>query len=193
MVNERPYTYYLAEQAYDENGKPLEGQYIQKDGTVGTTEYRKATGKSALPTHYIGLNTRLSYKNWDFAISGHGSFGHYIYNYVKADQYVQSVYSDQGNFSNILESTRETGFETQQLYSDIWLEKGDFFRIDNITLGYTFDKLWDSTSSLRLTLGVSNVFTFTGYDGLDPDLSYGIDREVYPRPRTYTFGLNLKF
>ena len=193
MVNERPYTYYLAEQAYDDNGKPLEGQYIQKDGTVGTTEYRKATGKSALPTHYIGLNTRLSYKNWDFAISGHGSFGHYIYNYVKADQYVQSVYSDQGNFSNILESTRETGFETQQLYSDIWLEKGDFFRIDNITLGYTFDKLWDSTSSLRLTLGVSNVFTFTGYDGLDPDLSYGIDREVYPRPRTYTFGLNLKF
>ena len=75
----------------------------------------------------------------------------------------------------------------------MWLEKGDFFRIDNITLGYTFDKLWDSTSSLRLTLGVSNVFTFTGYDGLDPDLSYGIDREVYPRPRTYTFGLNLKF
>ena len=42
-------------------------------------------------------------------------------------------------------------------------------------------------------MGVSNVFTFTGYDGLDPDLSYGIDREVYPRPRTYTFGLNLKF
>ncbi len=193
MVNERPYTFYLAEQAYDEAGKPLEGQYIQEDGSVGTTEYRKSTGKSALPTHYIGFNTRLSYKNWDFAISGHGSFGHYIYNYVKADQYVQSVYSDQGNCSNILVSTRDTGFQTQQLYSDYWLEKGDFFRVDNITLGYTFQRLWNSTSSLRLTLGVSNVFTITGYDGLDPDLSYGIDREVYPRPRTFNFGVNLKF
>lgn len=193
MVDERPYTFYLAEQAYDDNGNPLEGQYIQEDGSVGTTEYRKATGKSALPTHYIGFNTRLSWKNWDFAISGHGSFGHYIYNYVKADQYVQSVYSDQGNCSNILVSTRDTGFETQQLYSDYWLEKGDFFRVDNITLGYTFQRLWNSTSSLRLTFGVSNVFTITGYDGLDPDLSYGIDRDVYPRPRTFNFGVNLKF
>lgn len=193
MVDERPYTFYLAEQAYDENGNPIEGQYVQEDGSVGATEFRKATGKSALPTHYIGFNTRLSWKNWDFAISGHGSFGHYVYNYVKADQYVQSVYSDQGNFSNILESTKETGFETQQLYSDYWLEKGDFFRIDNITLGYTFQRLWNSTSSLRLTFGVSNVVTITGYDGIDPDLSYGIDREVYPRPRTFNFGVNLKF
>lgn len=193
MVNERPYTFYLAEQAYDENGKPLEGKYIQEDGSVGTTEYRKSTGKSALPTHYIGFNTRLSYKNWDFAISGHGSFGHYIYNYVKADQYVESVYSDQGNCSNILQSTMETGFHAQQLYSDYWLEKGDFFRVDNITIGYTFPRLWNTTSSLRLTLGVSNVFTITGYDGLDPDLSYGIDREVYPRPRTFNLGVNLKF
>lgn len=193
MVGERPYTFYLAKQAYDENGKPLEGQYIQPDGSVSATETRYATGKSALPTSYLGFNTRFTYKNWDLAISGHGSFGNYVYNYVAADQYTQSVYSDQGNFSNILRSTRDTGFTIQQLYSDIWLEKGSFFRFDNITLGYTFKNLWNSSSNLRLTFTASNVATITNYSGIDPELSNGIDRDVYPRPRTYNFGVNLTF
>ena len=192
-VGERPYTFYLAKQAYDEAGNPIEGQYVQPDGSVSPTETRYSTGKSALPSSYLGFNTQLTYKNWDLAISGHGAFGGYVYNYVKSDQYIQSVYSDQGNFSNILTSTRDAGFQTQQLYSDYWLEKGNFFRIDNITLGYTFRKLWNTSSSLRLKLSVSNVATITGYSGIDPEIYSGIDREVYPRPRTFTFGANLSF
>lgn len=193
MVDERPYTFYLAKQAYDENGKPLEGQYIQPDGSVSSTETRYATGKSSLPTSYLGLNTQLSYKNWDFAISGHGSFGNYMYNYVAADQYIQSVYSDQGSFSNILTATRNTGFQQQQLYSDYFLEDASFFRIDNISLGYTFRKLWNDSSSLRLTAGVQNVVTFTKYSGLDPEIYSGIDQEVYPRPRTFSISASLVF
>lgn len=193
MVGERPYTFYLCKQAYDENGKPIEGKYVQPDGSVSSTETRYATGKSALPTSYLGFNTRFSYKNWDLSLSGHGSFGNYVYNYVAADQYVQSVYSDQGSFSNILRSTRDNGFQQQQLYSDMWLEDGSFFRFDNVTLGYTFDHLWNSSSRLRLTFSVSNIATITGYSGLDPELTDGLDREVYPRPRTYTLGVNLTF
>ena len=193
MVGERPYTFYLAKQAYDEAGKPIEGKYIQPDGSISSTETRYATGKSALPTSYLGFNTQLSYKNWDFAISGHGSFGNYMYNYVAADQYLQSVYSDQGSYSNILKVTRDTGFQTQQLYSDYFLENASFFRIDNISLGYTFNKLWNKSSSLRLTFGVQNVAVFTGYSGLDPEIYSGIDREVYPRPRTYSLSANLTF
>lgn len=193
MVGERPYTFYLAKQAYDASGKPLEGQYIQPDGSISSTETRYATGKSSLPTSYLGFNTQISYKNWDFAISGHGSFGNYMYNYVAADQYVQSVYSDQGSYSNILKATQETGFQTQQLYSDYFLENASFFRIDNISLGYTFHKLWNSSSSLRLTFGVQNVAVFTGYSGIDPEIYSGIDREVYPRPRTYSFSASLSF
>lgn len=87
----------------------------------------------------------------------------------------------------------ETGFDNQQLYSDIWLEDGSFFRIDNITLGYTFRKLWNKKSSLRMSFGVQNVYTFTSYSGIDPELYNGIDREMYPRPRTYTLSLNLNF
>ncbi len=201
-VDERPYTFYLCKQAYDENGKPIEGQYIQEDGSISSTETRYATGKSALPKAYLGFNTQLSYKNWDLAISGHGSFGSYVYNYTAADQYVQEVYSDQGYYSNILRSTMETGFQQQQLYSDYWLERGDFFRIDNITIGYTFPRLWNDSSSLRITFGVQNLCTFTGYSGVDPEVyscdvdgvSYpGIDREVYPRPRSYVLSFNLNF
>ncbi|MCD8305036.1 MAG: TonB-dependent receptor [Prevotella sp.] len=193
MVGQRPYTFYLAKQAYDSDGKPIEGQYIQEDGSVSSTETKYATGKSALPTSYLGINTQLSYKNWDLAISGHGSFGAYVYNYVAANDYVQTVYSDQGNFSNILARTWATGFQQQQLYSDYFLEKGNFFRIDNITLGYTFPRLWDNYSSLRLTFGVQNVATITGYSGVDPEIYSGIDREVYPRPRVFSLGVNLNF
>ena len=193
MVGKRPYTFYLAKQAYNADGTPIEGQYVQPDGSISSTETRYATDKCALPTSLLGFNTSVKFKNWDLSIAGHGAFGFYVYNYVKADQYQQGVYSDQGYYANILKFTRDHGFAIQQLYSDYWLEKGDFFRIDNVTLGYTFKKLWDNSSSLRLTLGVSNLCTFSKYDGLDPEINNGIDRNVYPRPRTYNLGINLTF
>ena len=193
MVDKTPYTFYLAKQAYDDNGKPIEGLYVQPDGSLSSTETKYAGDKSALPTSLLGFNTRLSFRNWDLAIAGHGAFGNYVYNYVRANQYMQQAYSDQGSFSNLLKSTVETGFDNQQLYSDYWLEDGSFFRIDNITLGYTFPRLWNSSSSLRITLGVQNVCTFTKYSGVDPELYSGLDRDVYPRPRTYTLGLKLLF
>ncbi len=193
MVDKTPYTFYLAKQAYDDNGKPIERMYVQPDGSLSSTETKYAGDKSALPTSLLGFNTRLSFRNWDLAIAGHGAFGNYVYNYVRANQYMQQAYSDQGSFSNLLKSTVETGFDNQQLYSDYWLEDGSFFRIDNITLGYTFPRLWNSSSSLRITLGVQNVCTFTKYSGVDPELYSGLDRDVYPRPRTYTLGLKLLF
>ena len=116
MVGKRPYTFYLAKQAYDENGKPMEGQFVQPDGSVSSKETRHAS-RCALPKSYLGFNTQFTYKNWELGITGHGSFGNYIYNYVAANQYQQQVYSDQGNFSNILKTTAQSGFQQ--------LEEGD--------------------------------------------------------------------
>ncbi len=164
---------------------------VNGDGEI-TTADRTMIGDPTPDVSY-GITLGVSYKNWDFAISGHGAFGNYVYNYIAADQYVQSVYSDQGNFSNILSRTKATGFQNQQLYSDYFLEKGNFFRIDNISLGYTFKKLWDQSSSLRLTFGVQNVATFTGYSGIDPEIYSGIDKEIYPRPRVFSLSANLTF
>lgn len=193
MVDETPYTFYLAKQAYDDNGKPLEGQYIQPDGSVSTTESRYATKKSALPHTLLGLNTKVNYKNWDLVINGHGAFGNYIYNFVAADQYKEQVYSDQGSYSNILKRTMDNGFNQQRLYTDYFLENGSFFRIDNISLGYTFKRVWNSTSTLRANFSVQNVALITSYSGMDPEIYQGIDKEIYPRPRTFTLGLNLTF
>lgn len=193
MIDETPYTYYLAKQAYDSEGDPIEGSYIQPDGSISEKETRSATGKSSLPTSLLGINSKLIYKKWDLAINGHGSFGNYIYNYIAADQFKEQVYSDQGSYSNILKKTRDIGFNQQRLYTDYFLEKGSFFRIDNITLGYVFDNVWNSKSSIRATFTVQNVATFTGYSGLDPEIYSGIDRNIYPRPRTYSIGINLMF
>jgi hypothetical protein len=88
------------------------------------------------------------------------------------------------------------------MFSDLFLQDGDFLRISNITLGYDFSRLvkWKYISQCRLYASVQNAFTFTKYDGMDPEIGYGtdgwvqgIDLGYYPRPRTVLFGINLKF
>lgn len=196
MVGETPNTFYLLQQAYDDNGKPLDGKYISKDGSVTGSEEdanKYVTGKSSKAPYYCGLSTRLSYKDWDLGINGHGSFGAYVYNYVAASESLESLYGGTGVSSNVLRSTIDNGFKQQRIYTDYFLEKGDFFRIDNITLGHTFRKLWDNRSSLRLSFSVQNVCTLAGYSGLDPEIFSGIDKNIYQRPRTFMLGVNLNF
>ena len=87
--------------------------------------------------------------------------------------------------------TGETG---QNLYlSDYYLRKGDFLRVDNITLGYTWENLCKEKLRLRLYGAVQNPFVITKYNGLDPEVFGGIDNDVYPRPTTYTLGLVATF
>ena len=90
-------------------------------------------------------------------------------------------------------SGRELGLAKDRIYTDYFLEKGDFFRIDNITLGHTFDKLWNEKTSLRLSFTVQNVCTLTGYSGLDAEIYSGIDQNLYQRPRMFMLGVNLNF
>lgn len=196
MVNETPNTFYLLKQAYDSDGKPLDGQYIAKDGSITTSESnanKYVTDKSSRVPYYYGLSTRLNYKNWDLGINGHGSFGNYIYNYQQASQSLDDLYSANRVSSNISKQTVKDGFTQERIYTDYYLESGSFFKIDNITLGYTFNKLWDQSSSLRLAFSAQNVCTITNYSGVDPEIYSGIDKNTYQRPRIYTLSLNLKF
>lgn len=196
-VGETPYTFFLMKQAYDDDGKPLDGKYIGPDGEIVTnvtTENKYITGKSSQMPYFYGLSTRLIYKNWDLGMNGHGGFGHYVFNYQAARDSFEKLYSADGSTSgNILASTLETGFTEARKFSDYFLEKGNFFKIDNITLGYSFPKLWNNKTSLRLAFCVQNVALFTGYSGIDPEIYSGIDRNSYQRPRTYSFSLNLNF
>lgn len=195
-IGETPYTFFLLEQAYGEDGKPLDGKYVAPDGSITTSEAdanKYVSGKSSQVPYYYGLSTRLLYKNWDFGMNGHGSFGNYVFNYQSANDSFDSMYGDQGTSSNILRSTLASGFSQKRIFSDYFLEKGDFFKLDNITLGYSFHKLWDSRSSLRLAFSVQNVFAITNYSGIDPEIYSGIDRNMYQRPRVYSLSLNLNF
>lgn len=196
-VGETPYTYFLLKQAYDDNGNPLDGKYVAPNGDIVTSESdvnKYMTGKSSHMPYFYGLSTRISYKNWDLGANAHGGFGHYVFNYQAARDSFDKLYSADGNTSgNIMSSTLKTGFTQSRKFSDYFLEKGDFFKIDNITLGYSFSKLWNDKTSLRLAFNVQNVALFSGYSGIDPEIFSGIDRNSYQRPRMYSFSLNLNF
>ncbi|NDV67873.1 TonB-dependent receptor [Dysgonomonas sp. 25] len=196
MVNETPNTFYLLKQAYDSDGKPLDGQYIAKDGSITTSEsnaHKYVTDKSSRVPYYYGLSTRLNYKNWDLGINGHGSFGNYVYNYQQASQSLDDLFSSNKVSSNVSKQTIKDGFTQDRIYTDYYLESGSFFKVDNITLGYTFNKLWNESSSLRLAFSAQNVWTITNYSGVDPEIYSGIDKNTYQRPRIYTLSVNLKF
>ena len=196
MVDETPYTFFLLRQAYNEDGSPKDGIYLTESGEETTSEedaFKYVTGHSSQAPCFAGLNMKFLYKDWDLGFNGHGSFGNYVFNYVKASESLDDLYSSQGTSSNIQHETLETAFTQQRLYTDYFLEDASFFRLDNITLGYSFRHLWNKTSSLRLSLAVQNVFTITGYSGMDPEIYNGIDKNVYQRPRVYMFGMSLNF
>ncbi|MDR1022932.1 MAG: TonB-dependent receptor, partial [Prevotellaceae bacterium] len=195
-VGEMPNTFFLLRQAYDDSGKPIEGKYIDKDGLitdVQTDANKYVTGKTSRVPYYYGLSARLTYRQWSFGANGHGSFGNYVFNYQEATQSLMSLISSEGVSSNISRTAMERGFEQEQYFSDMFLENGSFFRIDNITLGYTFKRLWRSASALRIALSAQNVAIITGYSGVDPEIYDGIDNAIYQRPRIYTLSLNLNF
>lgn len=195
-VGETPNTFFLLQQAYDDNGKPLDGKYIAKDGSITSSEEdanKYVTGKSSREPYYFGVSTKLTYKQWDFGINGHGSLGGYVFNYQAAKNSYDGMYDVNGVSNNIFRSTVKSGFTQERLFTDYFLEKASFFKLDNITIGYSFNKLWNTESNLRLAFIVQNVFTITSYSGLDPEIYNGIDNNIYQRPRTYMFSLNLNF
>ena len=101
------------------------------------------------------------------------------------------MYNSAGFLSNIMR--RGAKFETQQYMSDYYLKNAGFLRCDNISLGYTWKHLLDDAMRLRVYGEVQNHFVITKYKGLDPEVSSGIDNNVYPRPTTYTLGVVLTY
>ena len=195
-----PYTFHLYEQAYNVDGEPLQNVLIDRDGDGTVTEAdRYVTGYSPVPDVYFGVNTRLSWKNWDFSMNGHGSIGNYALNRI-AMAY-STAYSEDAsknfiqNWSNSYLIPGWTVLnETKQKYSDLFVENASFFKIDDINLGYTF-KFKRLAESLRLAASIQNVATITKYRGLDPELTSadGVDNNIFPRPRLYTVRINVNF
>jgi len=197
QVGYAPSSFYVYEQAYGVDGKPLDGVYIDrnKDGII--TEQDKYRFHKPAADVFYGFNTSLTYKNWDMAMNWRGSWGNFNYN---------NVDSSKGSFNNILirdtdlangvANVLETGFtstDTKRFESDYYIQDASFVRLDNVSVGYTFNQKENSTSLVKISLSAQNVLLITDYSGLDPEISGGIDGNLYPRPITFTLGLNVNF
>lgn len=191
-------SFYVYQQVYDENGKPIENEFVDRngDGTINGDDryfYKKPTADVLM-----GLTSRLSYKSWDFSFSLRASLNNYVYNSVEAggsDCNPTSVYSFgalnnrplMGVANNIQSKNDNT------LLSDYFVQNASFMKCDNITLGYSFKKLFGAPIGGRVYAAVQNVFTITKYKGLDPEVEKGLDNNIYPRPLTTLIGLSLNF
>lgn len=165
------------------------------------------------PDVTLGANINLAYKGFDFSATGNGAFGHQILrtwanqDFLEQNLNKKIVYGSWKGEGTSNKLPIFDGFDTPNWknMSSAMLEDGDYFRISNITLGYDFKTIWKTCplSQLRLYVAVNNLYTFTSYTGMDPEVggeggsgnswAAGIDTGVYPAPRTYLVGVNIKF
>ena len=163
------------------------------------------------PDYNLGLSLTASYKGFDISMTMNGVFGNQIMkSYRSYVDYTRQNYTSDifGRWhgegtSNRLPRLTSGTHSNWQYVSDLYMEDGDYFRMQNLTIGYDFKKLFKNLplKQLRLYVAAQNLFTITGYSGMDPEVGYGgyqnwvsgIDLGFYPSPRTYMVGANIKF
>ncbi len=181
---------------------PETGEPIQED-------VQRFVGKSALPDWTGGLSTSLQYYNWNFNMYFNGQFGNYIYNNTANAFFTAGAFRGGRNVPAEVLQTGES-LDAAAEVSTRFLERGDFVRLQSATLSYDLPLRNDGYNyikSVRLSLTGQNLFVITDYSGLDPEISvtpgagdllnglpvFGIDYTAYPRPRTFTLGINATF
>jgi len=195
-------SFLVFQQAYDQNGKPIENAVVDRNGDGIITQADKYFYKSPAAPITMGLASRLEYKNWDLGFSLRASIGNYVYN--NNEQGMANVNPTEVWKSSLLYMNNYTheainrNWQTYQItsqLSDFYVHNASFLKCDNITLGYSFNRLfagnnWHGMNG-RIYGTVTNVFTLTKYDGLDPEMSSGFDANMYPRPMSFILGLNV--
>ncbi|MDH5825451.1 SusC/RagA family TonB-linked outer membrane protein [Sphingobacterium faecium] len=189
------------------NVQPGDVKYVDQNGDGVINASDKVNLGVGMASFTYGFNLGLDYKGFDLSINAYGSVGN------KIVQSYRNHANKQGNYttrildrwtgegtSNTIPRVTETNVNWQ--FSDLYLQDGDFLRISNITLGYDLSKVinWKYANQIRFYVQGQNLFTFTKYDGMDPEIGYGtdgwvsgIDLGYYPRPKSVLFGLNVKF
>ncbi len=183
-------------------GPKFEG--IDADGNYILGSEEQALG-DAQPKLTLGLNMNMTWRDFDFNLSGYGLFGQKILN--AQGMAISSMGRLPG--ANVPDSWLGKGIASAPAFSDYWIEKGDFFRLQNVTLGYTLPLKDKWFTKVRFYVTGENLLTLTGYSGVDPEVNYngilspGIDKSIgdeqygnnyyYPRARTVMFGVNVSF
>lgn len=188
----------------DESGKWIyldkNGNRVNYDEFTHSFEDKQILG-NGVPKWYLGFNNQFRYKNFDLAINMRGAFGFQIMNGMRM------FYENRSRQDwNRLRSAYDKVFGKAVLntlcseeFNSYYVENGDYWKIDNITLGYSFSKINKWIKTLRLYASVNNAITITGYKGIDPEVSTsGLapsydNRDSYPHTRAFTFGMNVTF
>lgn len=195
-VGYTPYSFYVYKQIYNENGKPIEGAYADLNGDNIINDSDLYIHHNGMPTVTMGFASNMNYKNIDLSFNMRASIGNYVYNAANSTRAQYNLLKNSSVVSNLPTSVLDSNFQSNEdvLLSDYYIENASFLKMDNITLGYTFENVFNARSSIRLSTGVQNVFTITNYSGLDPEVfENGIDNSITPRPRTFLVGANMKF
>ncbi len=188
-------SFFVLQQVYGSNGMPLEGLYVDLSGQGGNVAGNLANFyryKKPAPDYLMGINTRLNYRKWDFALSGRVSLGNYVYNNVASQTFYGNLYNN-SFWQNLSTQISDSKFNNAQYFSDFYIENASYFKMDYMSVGYTFDKLISEKLNGRVSFTVQNAFTITKYKGLDPEVDGGIDNNFYPRSRVFLLGLNIDF
>ena len=168
-------SFYVYQQVYNTNGKPIEGLYVDRNGDGIINEKDKYFFHNSNPDVTMGLSSKIVYKNFDFGITLRASIGNYMYNGVAASNLnvgSGGVYSSLGYLSNKVMSAFDTNFtgKSNDYLSDYYVQNASFLRCDNISVGYSFKKLFNVIETGRIFTTVQNPFVITKYKGLDLSL-----------------------
>ena len=179
-------------------------RYKDQNGDGVIDDRDKKNFGSYIPKFSYGINVTLNYKNFDFSADGFGVGGNKVYNGLKGTRVDAGENIAAETFNNRWTgpgtSNTNPGASRDALSSSYFLEDGDYFRINNITLGYTFKDMF-SLSRLRIYGTAQNPFMFTKYSGFTPELNNsgapsetaGIELSAYPQIKTFIFGVNIEF
>jgi iron complex outermembrane receptor protein len=186
-------TFYSYNQRYDDNGNPIGGapssayEDIDGDGTINERDLQ--TQGVAIAPMFAGLTSNLQYGNFDVSFTLRGKFGGQTYNNTASNNGYYNRLIEGQVLNNLHESVITTGFDRRQLLSNYYIEKSDFIKLDNLTLGYNFNQI--EALKLRVYGTVQNMLPISGYSGIDPEVE--IDNNIFPPSTAFIFGVNAKF
>jgi iron complex outermembrane receptor protein len=183
--------FYVFQQVYDGKNNPIEGLYVDRngDGIININDYYRY--KKPDPDAFIGFTSQVTCHNWTFSTLLRSNIGNYMYNNLFSGAAFTS--NSLSYLYNVSANHLKTGFKNNQYFSDYFIDRASFLKMDNLSATYDFGKIMNDRATLRGSITVQNVFTLTKYKGLDPEIAGGIDNNFYTRPRIYSLGFNLDF
>ena len=193
--------------------KPGDLKFVDVNGDGVVNDDDKTELGDPHPDVTMGISLGASYKGFDLSVTGFGAFGQQVARSFRKftdgeyENFTTEVYDywhGEGTSNKYPLLAHMNAGPNWQTISDIYIEDASYFRLQNLTVGYDFTKIWKNSpfQQLRLYFAAQNLFTITGYKGMDPENGTaigsdswvtGVDVGNYPQPRTYMVGVNVKF